>query len=152
MSPLTDLFTSFWAAIDGRALSALDRDATGAAFLEALLECLAFMSRRLLHSSPEQSALLLSGTARNTIDPRASSQELAHENFGRVWEELSASRLRVDSTTTGKLLTKTLMSLHKLDIGTLPFLCTIFTDSYIHSYLSNCLGYSGASDTESDDV
>ncbi|KAF5370318.1 hypothetical protein D9758_006910 [Tetrapyrgos nigripes] len=46
-NPLMDLFTSFWAAIDGRALSSLQRSAASSAFLSSLLECMVFLIRRV---------------------------------------------------------------------------------------------------------
>ncbi|KAJ7584094.1 hypothetical protein C8J56DRAFT_1005201 [Mycena floridula] len=45
--PLSHFFTSFWAAIDGRALSSLQRAATTSAFLSSLLECMVFLVRRI---------------------------------------------------------------------------------------------------------
>ncbi|KAI0316069.1 hypothetical protein OF83DRAFT_1284410 [Amylostereum chailletii] len=41
--PITAFFASFWAAIDGRALSSLERVAASSAFLSSLLECITFI-------------------------------------------------------------------------------------------------------------
>ncbi|KAH8103213.1 hypothetical protein DFH11DRAFT_1772348 [Phellopilus nigrolimitatus] len=41
-----DFLASFWAALDGRAFSSLERATSSAAFLSALLECLVLLSKR----------------------------------------------------------------------------------------------------------
>ncbi|KDN48410.1 hypothetical protein RSAG8_03002, partial [Rhizoctonia solani AG-8 WAC10335] len=48
-SDLERLFTSFWAAYDGKALNVLprDRESTMKAFLSSLLDCIVFISRKL---------------------------------------------------------------------------------------------------------
>ncbi|KAI0945042.1 hypothetical protein AcV7_001681 [Taiwanofungus camphoratus] len=118
-NPLHDLFTSFWAAIDGRALSSLDRTAASAAFLSALLECLVFVIRRVIHSRPEEASLLMFGAISNTIDLGARSEavrKLTAGQFARVWEELSSQHLKIEGVTAGQLMVRTLTSLYQLDV------------------------------------
>ncbi|EUC55355.1 E3 ubiquitin-protein ligase listerin, putative [Rhizoctonia solani AG-3 Rhs1AP] len=58
-SDLERLFTSFWAAYDGKALNVLPRDkeSTMKAFLSSLLDCVVFISRKL-HTRPIAPPLL----------------------------------------------------------------------------------------------
>ncbi|GBE89079.1 hypothetical protein SCP_1500820 [Sparassis crispa] len=116
LSPLEDLFASFWAAIDGRALSSLDRTTTSAAFLSSLLESLIFFVRRLMSSAPEDAALLAMGSP--DADPSACTEvakKLAREQFAKAWRELSAGHLKVENATAASLLARTLLSLNRLD-------------------------------------
>jgi E3 ubiquitin-protein ligase listerin len=105
-SPWEDFFASFWAAIDGRALSSLERAATSAAFLSSLLECTTFLTRRLLreHTLGEGG-------------PGEKSCNIIAEQYRRVWEELLASRLRTEDGTAGMLLAKNLIDLYQTDDG-----------------------------------
>ncbi|KAF9818038.1 hypothetical protein IEO21_02999 [Rhodonia placenta] len=119
-SPLQALFTSFWAALDGRALSSLDRKAASAAFLSSLLECLVLMVRRLVAASPEV-AKSLAGTSLQAGDgtdvQREAAQSLLREQFSRAWEELSSSRLKIQGETAGSTIAKNLTTLCRFDSG-----------------------------------
>lgn len=110
-TPVATLFDSFWAAVDGQALSGLDRMTASAAFLSALLECIVFMVRRLLS---EQAAVLLSEGQK---DGRQAATELVREQFKRVWEEISSERLKLDENVAATSLSKTLAALHRADEG-----------------------------------
>ncbi|KAH9835414.1 uncharacterized protein C8Q71DRAFT_765758 [Rhodofomes roseus] len=119
-TPLNDFFTSFWAAVDGRALSALDRAATSAAFFSALLECLTFLVRRLLNCSAEDAKHLLHGTsagetASDDAERRKVAQNLVAEQYVRAWEALSKRRLRVEAETAANLIVKSLTGLYQLN-------------------------------------
>lgn len=118
---MDDLFTSFWAAVDGRALSALDRAATSAAFFSALLECLAFLVRRLVSCSLGDALLLVHGAAAECDLDEARRKQVAErlvaEQFTRSWEALSERRLRVEADTAAGLMTKSLSALYRLDHG-----------------------------------
>ncbi|KAG1729725.1 hypothetical protein EDB19DRAFT_1641737 [Suillus lakei] len=117
--PLEDFFTSFWAAIDGRALSSLERKVPSASFLSSLLECLVFFLRRLLSGSQDHAAL--SGSVSDGVEPNSShpqdvADELVRSQFTRIWEELKARRLRTDENDAGKLIAGSLLSLHRVNV------------------------------------
>ncbi|KAJ3553232.1 hypothetical protein NM688_g3725 [Phlebia brevispora] len=100
-TPIQTLFTSFWAAVDGRALSGLDRTTASAAFLSSLLECTRFIARRLLG---ENGAVLLGADA--SISQRDGARELVQEQTKRAWEELCSGRLKVEDEVAADSLAK----------------------------------------------
>ncbi|KAH7921570.1 hypothetical protein BV22DRAFT_1096259 [Leucogyrophana mollusca] len=112
-SPLTDFFTSFWAAIDGRALSSIERKIPSTAFLSALLECMVFLIRRISNGSQDHAALLSSESG-NAPDTGQEIQKLVKEQFTRLWDELVSRKLRVDDADAGKLMGKTLVILDRM--------------------------------------
>lgn len=117
--PLDDFFTSFWAAIDGHALSSLERKVPSASFLSSLLECLVFFLRRLLSGSQDHGAL--SGSVSDDPVPNNThlqdvADKLVRSQFTRIWEELKARRLRTDENDAGKLIASSLLSLHRMKI------------------------------------
>ncbi|KAG2130479.1 hypothetical protein BD769DRAFT_1452567 [Suillus cothurnatus] len=117
--PLDDFFTSFWAAIDGRALSSLERKVPSASFLSSLLECLVFFLRRLSSGSQDHGALsgsVSDGLVPNNTHLRNLADELVKSQFTRIWEELKTRRLRTDEKDAGKLIANSLLSLHRMNI------------------------------------
>ena len=126
LAPVTEFFTSFWAALDGRALTSLDRTAANAAFLSSLLECTLFLARRLWNGKEEHAMLLLSGgdgdnDLGNMGGPEG-AKWLVGEQFKRVWEELlGGSRLKVQMEVGGKAVGQGLLGLEKIDSGMANF-------------------------------
>ncbi|KZT00638.1 uncharacterized protein LAESUDRAFT_708574 [Laetiporus sulphureus 93-53] len=117
-TPLDDLFTSFWAALDGRALSALDRSAASAAFLDALLLCVNLVVGRLMRGSLEDSKLLICGAEGESISQdgvREAALRMVKEQFARIWEELSSGRLRVEGNKATALMMRPLVSFNNID-------------------------------------
>lgn len=110
-APLKELFTSFWAALDGRALSALDRTSASSAFLSSVLESLVFLARRLGASAVHDRARLVPG------ENGRGTQELVREQVRIAWDELRSGRLRVVGSTVGALFVRTLGTLYALDAG-----------------------------------
>ncbi|KAJ8454647.1 hypothetical protein ONZ45_g19221 [Pleurotus djamor] len=115
-TPLADLCTSFWAAVDGRALSSLQRTAASAAFLSALLECLVFLTKRV-YGKPEEVAILI-GTSDS--DSRAASQSerfiaMVSAQFTKVLGDVLDKTLKVQVNTTGQHLAHHLSSLRKIN-------------------------------------
>ncbi|KAH7909880.1 hypothetical protein BJ138DRAFT_1154228 [Hygrophoropsis aurantiaca] len=110
-TPGSDLFSSFWAAIDGRALSSIERKVPSTAFLSSLLECMVFVIRRISSATSKDQA------AQIATDSNATSATVAlvREQFTRLWDELVAHKLRVDEADAGKLIAKTLNSLEAMD-------------------------------------
>ncbi|KAF9447824.1 hypothetical protein P691DRAFT_670660 [Macrolepiota fuliginosa MF-IS2] len=115
-TPLEDLFTSLWAALDGRALSSLHRVVTSAAFLSAVLECTVFMARRLiLDGTGEGGKSALS--ANRSADVGDEARRLVQAQFGKVWEEMKSGRLKVEERAGARLVGQNLDSLEKIDSG-----------------------------------
>lgn len=117
--PFEDLFTSLWAALDGRALSTLHRAATSAAFLSSLLECVVFMARRVVldgkkirEESGGKQSVLVSGES-----IAGDARKLVGEQFGKVWQELRDGRLKVEERASARLVVQNLDGLEKVDLG-----------------------------------
>ncbi|KZS97217.1 hypothetical protein SISNIDRAFT_482151 [Sistotremastrum niveocremeum HHB9708] len=101
---LRSLFTSFWAAIDGRALNTLNRVTISAAFLSALLECVLFIVAKI---------------RRQEGSHNAACTELIAEQFDRMWSELTSRRLKVNADQAGQEIAKALLTLQDLNEGLL---------------------------------
>lgn len=101
-SPLTDFFASFWAAIDGRALSGLNRTRASGAFLESLYECMVFLLKRVHRDSGHASLLL---GAQTQVD------ELVEEQLVKMFKSLEDRTLKVEEKTLCDVVAKTLVSL-----------------------------------------
>lgn len=106
-----DFLTSFWAALDGRALSSLDRSASGAAFLTALLECTVFLLKRAMAS--RKSVELDDANDLEKLLEKSSSEQLE-----RAWEEIVSGKLRVNNDAAGKAIARALGSLENINQGT----------------------------------
>ncbi|KAH9988778.1 hypothetical protein BJV74DRAFT_459602 [Russula compacta] len=106
--PASPFFSSFWAAIDGRALSALDRTAKSAAFLDALLECTALIVRRVRNAREKAS---------NSVYREDAEKALVRAQYTRVWEECTSRRLRVEEGIAGELVAKSMVRLNEIDTG-----------------------------------
>ncbi|THH03871.1 hypothetical protein EW145_g5943 [Phellinidium pouzarii] len=103
-----DLFISFWAALDGRALSSLERTANSAAFMSSLHECLILLIKRSRGS--------LKDASEDEVNEKKAMMNLfINGQMSRNWEELVSERLRADTDTAGKVLAQTLASLENLD-------------------------------------
>lgn len=106
--PASPFFASFWSAVDGRALSALDRTAASAAFLSALLECTAFVVRRV------RDARYMTG---GSVYNEDAEKELVRAQYTRAWEESTSRKLRVEEGVAGELVAKSLVRLNRIDPG-----------------------------------
>ena len=106
--PASPFFSSFWAAVDGRALSALDRTAASAAFLSALLECITFVVRRMRSARDK---------AENSVYGDNAEKELVRAQYTRAWEESASRRLKVEEGVAGELVAKSLVRLNEIDAG-----------------------------------
>ncbi|KAF8056637.1 hypothetical protein FPV67DRAFT_646018 [Lyophyllum atratum] len=109
--PLADLFTSFWNALDSRALSSLQRSATSSAFLSSLFECLVFLIKRVRNDAGNGHgpALLGSGNADDVL------RGLVRGQFGKVWTHLADKTLKVEQRAAARLVAQTLLSLSEID-------------------------------------
>lgn len=105
--PASPFFSSFWAAVDGRAFSALDRTSKSAAFLAALLECLVFIVRRVRSAREEVDSMYREDA----------EKVLVCEQYTRVWEACTSRRLRVEEGVAGELIAKSLSRLNAIDEG-----------------------------------
>lgn len=104
------LFTSFWAALDGRALSSLERTSASAAFISSLLECVAFIIRRLRSDAQNGSRLLGEG-----VDAQAAVHRLVRDQYTRLMEELGSGRLKADPRVSGVAIARGLTALAQID-------------------------------------
>ena len=110
--PASSFFSSFWAAVDGRALSALNRTTKSAAFLSALLECIVFVVRRM-RSAREEVDNVYGGDTEKV---------LVRDQYTKVWEGCTSRRLRVEEGTAAELMAKSLVRLNAIDAGIhIPF-------------------------------
>ncbi|KAG7441328.1 uncharacterized protein BT62DRAFT_937246 [Guyanagaster necrorhizus] len=105
-SPLADFFTSFWAAIDGRALRGLNRTKASGAFLESLYECMVFLLRRV-HRDAGHASLLL-GT-------ETKMDELVGDQVVRTFKALEDRTLKVEEEKLCDTVSETLVSLEAID-------------------------------------
>ncbi|EPQ53690.1 hypothetical protein GLOTRDRAFT_117039 [Gloeophyllum trabeum ATCC 11539] len=106
---LKDLFTSFWAAVDARALGGLDKAAAHRAFLSSLLECTAFLVRRIRQDPAFRDA---------NVDAHEVRRWLVGEQSARVMEALAGGGLRVEGAGAGAgaLVGRHLEALEGVDI------------------------------------
>lgn len=114
-TPLDDLFTSFWAALDGRALSSLDRQASSAALLSSLLECMILILKRLGSATLDGDvrAKLINGEG--TVEEF--SMRVVKEQLGRMWKEVVDGKLRVAEEEAAKSIVKTVDGLKDIGLG-----------------------------------
>ena len=134
-SPLSEFFTSFWAAVDGRALSSLHRSATSAAFLSSLLECMVFLIKRMRsnhfrHPDPDQASI--TATTPDLGGPSFSISEttgrLVKEQYSHIWNELCTRRLKVEERAAARLLGKTMEDLGSIDSALMDTAWEAFVD------------------------
>jgi hypothetical protein len=114
--PISDFFASFWAAIDGRAFSALERAATSAAFLSSLLDCIILLAKRIKKGDNAHANLLL-GKREEGSGQDGLLESLVREQFRRVWEGLTAKTLRAEENIAGKTVAQALLLLNGIDEG-----------------------------------
>ena len=134
-SPLSEFFTSFWAAVDGRALSSLHRSATSAAFLSSLLECMVFLIKRMRSNhfrGPDPDQASITATASDLGGPSFSISEatgrLVKEQYSHVWNELGTRRLKVEERAAARLLGKTMEDLGNIDSALMDAAWEAFVD------------------------
>ena len=134
-SPLSEFFTSFWAAVDGRALSSLHRSAASAAFLSSLLECMVFLIKRMKsshfrHPDPDQTSIV--ATTSDLVGPSFSISEitgrLVKEQYNHIWNELGTRKLKVEERAAARLLGKTMEDLGNIDSALMNSAWEAFVD------------------------
>ncbi|PFH48098.1 hypothetical protein AMATHDRAFT_66268, partial [Amanita thiersii Skay4041] len=126
--PFGDFFTSMWMAVEGRALTSLQRSATSAAFLSAFLECIVFLLKRLLNEDPEKAKLTIH-------DKDAAAHQVIMEQFTKVLDVLCTSKLKVEEATASEHLIKFLISLYNVQEGLATTAWKILSDA-IQKYAS----------------
>ena len=133
-SPLSEFFTSFWAAVDGRALSSLHRSATSAAFLSSLLECMVFLIKRMRSNHFRRPDLdQASITATSDLEGHSFSisedtGQLVKEQYSRIWNELGTRKLKVEERAAARLLGKTMEDLGNIDSALMDAAWEAFVD------------------------
>ncbi|KAI0084737.1 hypothetical protein BDY19DRAFT_969852 [Irpex rosettiformis] len=125
-NPVERLFTSFWAAVDGRALSGLDRSAAGKAFLWSVLECAVYISRRILFDGEGASLLWQDdsergdGSESSVSDPerrKVAARRVISEQVKKAWEEISSGRLKLQEIAAAQALANTMKVVNGIDEG-----------------------------------
>ena len=129
-TPIDDLFSSFWAALDGRALSSLNRAASSSAFLSSFLECMVLVVKRLRSPSTPPQILAKSNAAEGIeADTTAFNVKLVEEQIGKIWRETLDGRLKVDERALASSLVKTIGALGEVDDGSCSnFVFVLLTD------------------------
>ena len=134
-SPLSEFFTSFWAAVDGRALSSLHRSATSVAFLSSLLECMVFLIKRMrsnLSRRPDPDQASITATASDLGGDLLSISEatgrLVKDQYSHIWNELGNKRLKVEERAAARLLGKTMEDLANIDPALMDAAWEAFAD------------------------
>ena len=144
-SPLSEFFTSFWAAVDSRALSTLHRSVTSAAFLSSLLECMVFLIKRIRsnHSrrpDPDQfstSTATTSDLGRPLLSISEATGLLVKDQYSRIWHKLDSRRLRVEQRAAARLLGKNMEDLKSIDPALMDAAWEAFVDGVKHGGSSN---------------
>ncbi|PCH44774.1 hypothetical protein WOLCODRAFT_145160 [Wolfiporia cocos MD-104 SS10] len=106
--PCEELLVNFWAALDGRALSGLDRKATNKAFLEALCECVVLIVRRLMRPTTDS-------TRKPGTTSEGDSRTLVSAQVQRIWDELCAKRIRLSGALAGACLARLVEGMWRAD-------------------------------------
>jgi hypothetical protein len=134
-SPFSEFFTSFWAVVDGRALSSLHRSATSAAFLSSLLECLVFLMKRMRSNhfrrpDPDQASntATTSDLGGSSFSISEATGRLVKEQYSRIWNELGTRRLKVEERAAARLLGKTMEDLGNIDSALMDTAWEAFVD------------------------
>jgi hypothetical protein len=107
--PLSQFFTSFWAAIDARAMTSLQRAAASAAFLSSLLESIVFLIKRLRKDGARVNDRSVGDDVSSSAGDIA--ETILREQFSLIWERLSSKTLKVEERAAARLLAQTLESL-----------------------------------------
>ncbi|TFK22367.1 hypothetical protein FA15DRAFT_681687 [Coprinopsis marcescibilis] len=110
-TPLENLFAAFWAALDSRALSSLNRATATAAFLSSLLESVVLIVRRLRAYSPPAGEG--DGAETKSIDDKT----IISAQITTIWQEIVDGRLKVEEATFAKELGNALDQFKKVDSG-----------------------------------
>ena len=132
-SPLSEFFTSFWAAVDGRALSSLHRSATSAAFLSSLLECMVFLIKRIRSNHfrrPDSDQASITAKTSDLGGPSISeaTELLVKDQFSQILNGLGSRRLKVEVRAAARLLGKTMEDLGNIDPALMDAAWEAFTD------------------------
>ncbi|KAH9941137.1 uncharacterized protein BXZ73DRAFT_75106 [Epithele typhae] len=112
--PLEVLFASFWSAVDARVLNSLDRVAASAAFLSSLLECLVFVTRRIINSQEDEAVSLIRSQSDQQVLREEAVNSFVREQIKHFWEDFTSGTLKVSAKKAGTELGKTFITLHKL--------------------------------------
>ncbi|KIY45151.1 hypothetical protein FISHEDRAFT_49914 [Fistulina hepatica ATCC 64428] len=120
--PFDNLFQSFWAAIDSRALTSLQREQASAAFLSSLLECVVFLVRKVYADEGYRGALF-PGKDLSSVD--AQLNNFVKSQLERAWEETVSGKLKIVYRDFAQSLARTLVDLQaiKPDVGNVAWDC-----------------------------
>ncbi|KAG8943606.1 listerin E3 ubiquitin protein ligase 1 [Tulasnella sp. 424] len=105
---LTNFFTSLWAAVDGRALSTLDKSMSSIAFASAAFECTVYLAGRIQRSQQPSDA-----SESGVVDL---ARDLARQQAAETWDALEGGRLVMREEDAGSRLAQFLVRLGKVHV------------------------------------
>ncbi|KAF9652581.1 hypothetical protein BDM02DRAFT_3088924 [Thelephora ganbajun] len=135
-SPLEDLFTSLWSAIDSRAFGMTDKAQTFSAFAHAFVDCLLLFSKRLRSSVHNiVSSLVGSNPETDRVDSEYPSGTVLHDfirkQTTRFVDEIFQGRLQLDPPAATKPLSEVVIKLGEVDKDLSKTAWDCISDSYI---------------------
>jgi hypothetical protein len=116
--------------------------------LSSLLECTIFLVRRIRSSTGDHAVLLADPDSEESdqLNGLDSTKRLVGEQFGRVYDELTAQQLKVQPGVAAKLIAQALVSLERIDRGALLVfyvLCdcvAVYLSDHLPRTVRCCLG------------
>lgn len=121
-SPLEDLFTSFWSAVDSRAFGMTDKAQTFLAFAHAFIDCLLLFSKRLRISTRSVVCSLVgSNPEADGTDPERSPSTVLYDfvrkQITRFVEEIFQGHLQLEPSMAAEPLSGVVIKLNEVDKG-----------------------------------
>jgi len=121
-SPLDDLFTSIWSAVDSRVFGMTDKAQTCSTFAHAFVDCLLLFSKRLRSSAHSIVCSLIGGNLEaDGTDPEHPPGtillDFVRKQTARFAEEIFQGRLQLDPPAATKPLSDVVTKLDEVDKG-----------------------------------
>lgn len=132
-SPLEDLLTSFWSAVDSRAFGMTDKAQTFSAFAHAFVDCFLLFSKRLRNSAPH---VVCSLVGANLEAPGTESEQgdilrdFVRKQITRFSEDIFHGRVQLDPPAAAKLLSEAVTKLDDADKGSAVSVALSVVDSH----------------------
>jgi hypothetical protein len=119
-SPLDDLFTSIWSAVDSRAFGMTDKAQTFSTFAGAFVDCLLLFSKRLRSSAHSVVCSLIGGNPDADLEhpPGTVITDFVRKQIARFAKDIFRGRLQLDPPAATKPLSDVVTKLDEVDKGT----------------------------------
>lgn len=114
---LAVFFASLWAAVDGGALSTLEKASSSAAFLSAALECVMFLVSQVQRGATNSNEAESKAEVSTSEPVDEQTMSLVREQTSEVWSALEQGRLAVKDEDAGVELARFVMRLGKVHVG-----------------------------------